>query len=106
MSESVETTLEEASRCPKCQNPGRIQGERQLTAGLGKLKVFVCENTRCQWYTTTWTVQVTSSGTIPPPSTSRQKQFRPQPDDDGRVLRGLQNQLNLETKPGAEVSRH
>lgn len=105
MSESVQTTLEEASRCPRCEVPGRFNGERPLRSGDGKVKVFLCENARCRWYNTTWTVQVNANGTIPPPLLTRDKQFRPLPKDGGNVVRGLERQLDLETGGGGEVSR-
>lgn len=108
MGEPVETTLEEASRCPRCKEPGRFNGEKALdradSAGA-KIKLFVCDNSRCKWHTTSWTVQVNANGTIPPPLLKRDKQFRKLPDDGGRTLRGLENQLSAETGKNAEIQR-
>lgn len=103
--ESVETTLEQASRCPRCKQPGRFDGERPMrSVRNAKLKQFMCENDRCKWYHTTWSVQVNADGTIPPPLLNRPKQFRALPDDGGRVLQALQAQLERETNGGGEIS--
>lgn len=86
MSESVETTWEEARRCPRCKNPG-VESEaegRRLTSAPGvtrgaQIHVIYCLNEHCRWYNTSWTVQTNPDGTIPPPTTNRQKFFRPLP---------------------------
>lgn len=105
MSEPTESTLEEASRCPRCKEPGKFDGERSLGAQSGatrgaKLKMFMCMNQRCRWYNTTWSVQVNADGTIPPALLNRPKQFTALPDDGGRVLRNLERQLEMETRGG------
>lgn len=105
MSEPTQTTLEEASRCPKCKEPGKYDGERMLQSARGKkIKIFRCENTRCRWYTTTWTVQVNADGTIPPALQHRPKQFTALPDEGGRMLQALDKQLEMETSGGGEIS--
>lgn len=104
MSESTGTTLEEASRCPKCQEPGKHVATKPLTSSSGKLLMFLCENKRCKWYSTEWPVQVNSNGTIPL-TLQRPKQFQPLPDDGGKTLEGLERQLQLETTKGAEINR-
>lgn len=103
MSESVQTTLEEAGRCPKCKEPGRHEGDRQLESARAKLKVFRCENARCKWHGETWIVQVNANGTIPPATLTRPKQFKPLEDDGGRTLRAVEKQLGLETGGGGEL---
>lgn len=107
MSGPIETTLEEASRCPKCEEPGRYAGERSLGphGRQGKAKIFECENNRCKWFGTTWIVQVGPDGTIPPPTTVRDKQFKELKDDPDKIRALYDRQLELETKPGAEISR-
>lgn len=113
--ESVQTTLEEASRCPRCTTPGKPAGQKLLgresfTKGAivksAKLLIFECVNERCKWYTTTWTVQVNSDGTIPPPSTARRKQFTALPSEmEKRIVEALNRQSEVEVKPGAEFHR-
>lgn len=106
MSGPAESTLEEASRCPRCEQAGKYVGERSLRdPRQGKLKVFSCENTRCKWYNTTWTIQVAPNGTIPPPTLEREKRFKKLPDDGGRTLETIERQLKAETKAGAELNR-
>jgi hypothetical protein len=104
MSEPVETTLEEASRCPRCENPGRYDGEKLSRSIRGaKIKTFTCENKRCRWYDTPWTVQVNSDGTIPPALLNRPKQFAALPDDKGRTVENLEAQLAAEQGRGTEL---
>ena len=98
------TTLEKASRCSKCDQPGRWTGDRNLETGSGKLKMFMCENSRCSWYNTEWPVQVASNGTIPI-TLRRPKSFAALPDDGGRTLEAIESQLGVETKAGAELNR-
>lgn len=106
MSESVETTLEEASRCPKCQNPGRYEGERVLESiRNAKTKIFGCHNERCKWYGQTWVVQVNANGTIPPATLRRPKQFAPLPGDGEKFVENLQRQIDLETGKGGEITK-
>jgi len=106
MSDSVQTTLEEASRCPRCEQPGEFAGERELkSVRNAKLKMFTCKNSRCKWFNTPWSVQVNANGTIPPALLNRPKQFRPLPNDGGRTLENLQRQLEIEKGSGGEVSR-
>ena len=99
-----DTTLEEAGRCPKCQDPGAFVGEQRLESVRGaKLKNFQCENARCKWHGERWVVQVNSDGSIPPATLQRPKQFTKLPDDGGKTLAGLEKQLGLETGGGGEV---
>lgn len=96
------TTLEQASRCARCDQPGRHTGDKSLESGSGKLKMFMCENERCPWYKTEWPVQVSSNGTIPM-TLRRPKRFSALPDDGGKTLEAIEKQLSLETKAGAEL---
>jgi hypothetical protein len=54
---------EEASRCPKCNEPGK--DTRQMGSVRGKAHILVCMNERCAWFNTSWVVQVRRDGTIP-----------------------------------------
>jgi hypothetical protein len=58
-----DTTLEEAKRCPRCQEPGL---EVVLTRTPdGTVHTYQCENERCRWHQERWLVQVRPDGTIP-----------------------------------------
>lgn len=73
-----DTTLEEARRCPECQEMGRSAGTRMAEAGnrrAGLLHIFRCENTRCKKHNRDWIVQIRADGTIPEPSLNREKSF-------------------------------
>lgn len=100
------TTLEDASRCPKCEQPGEFTGERVLESVRAKAKIFTCRNSRCAWFNVVCRiVQVNPDGTIPPATLQRPKQFQQLPDDGGRTLENLERQLNQETGKGAEINR-
>lgn len=106
MSEPIQTTLEEASRCPRCNSPTKFVGEKPIRtpSGEAKLKTFVCVNSRCVWYNDVAAiVQVNSNGSIPPPVTDREKFFPKLPGDGGRILENLEAQLRRETSGGGEV---
>lgn len=73
-----DTTLDEARRCPECQELGRANGTRPADPGnrrAGLLHLFRCENTRCRRTGRDWVVQVRPDGTIPEPTTNREKSF-------------------------------
>lgn len=60
-----DTTLEEARRCPRCKEPGRLLTVMPPREGPGKVNVYVCENTRCVSEDGRWIVQILPDGTIP-----------------------------------------
>jgi len=101
------TTLEEASRCSKCDNPGEYTGEQRLESVRGsKIKTFTCRNARCKWFNQVCAVvQVDVNGTIPPATLQRPKQFPKLPDDGGRTLSNLEQQVVQETSKGGEIRR-
>jgi hypothetical protein len=104
----VQTTLEEARRCPRCDEPGQKGEERALDRTSGatrgaRLFMFYCRNGRCRWYNTSWGVQVNPDGTVPPPTTSRDKFFRPLPDDGGRTAESLEEMQKLTEQAHAEI---
>ncbi len=77
----AEPTMEEARRCPRCEQPGTPAGTRPAPERwMGTLHVFKCENNRCIRFEGTWIVQVRPDGTIPAPSEHREKNF---PSYDG-----------------------
>ena len=57
-------TLEDAIRCPKCQENGK---EVKRTPGPkgSRIYVFHCQKETCKWFGTGWTVQVKADGTVP-----------------------------------------
>lgn len=71
MSESVQTTYEDATRCPKCGKPGDV---RKKTSAIGtglprgtQQHHIYCMNELCIWYNTCWFVQVNPDGSVPAP---------------------------------------
>lgn len=59
---------EEASRCPKCGQPG--EDVKQSSIRTGRLRggvnhVLHCKNERCKWFETGWSVSVGPNGEIP-----------------------------------------
>jgi hypothetical protein len=89
------TTLEEAKRCPKCEQPGEATGHVRpaprkpgITRGA-QLHQIMCRNSRCKWYNTAYYIQINPDGTIPEATLDRDKQFKALPDDGGRTERAL-----------------
>jgi len=116
----TDTTLDEARRCPKCQElaqkvaeqPAKTRnrdGTRRLGIEPGTmLHSFQCQNTRCRWYgQIVRVVQVNPDGSIPAPQIKREKEFPARPDMVAQVQESLARQLEAETsKEGtAEVRR-
>jgi hypothetical protein len=73
------TTFEEASKCPRCGQPGEKGAEIPAPPGRGvpagaKLLTIWCRNGNkafsedCRWFNTSWLVQVNPDGSVPPPS--------------------------------------
>jgi hypothetical protein len=69
-------TYEEAKRCPKCKQPGRLKSvenplvspEDRTRFGIqrgAKVETYVCINERCRWFETGWVVQLNPDGSIP-----------------------------------------
>lgn len=103
----TDTTLEEAKRCPKCNEPGEETGSKPLrtseTRGARLLDVF-CRNSRCSWYNTPWVIQVNPDGTVPPPNMNREKRFpKLDPVVGERVIGNLERQLEAEQRGDAEI---
>jgi hypothetical protein len=66
------------------------------------LHVFVCRNARCKWCDTTFFVQVNPDGTIPPPATHREKQFRALPAGLEKQMQTNLENLQLATEQKAK----
>jgi hypothetical protein len=76
MTDSVQTTFEEASRCPNCKQPGKDTkaipippGTPGVTKGA-KIHTIECQN--CDFGV--WLVQVDPDGSVPPPQDHTKKQ--------------------------------
>jgi len=102
------TTLEEAKRCPRCEEPGEhVAAEDRALRSIRGAKVIkiYCRNQRCKWYNTPWTIQVNSNGTIPLALLNRDKKFPKLPNRGNSVVENLTRQVELETKTGgAEIN--
>lgn len=71
-----DTTFDEARRCPECNELGQPAGVRAMeNRRQGQLHVFKCQNERCKKHDRDWIVQVRPDGTIPEPTTNREKNF-------------------------------
>jgi hypothetical protein len=79
MSDSVQTTFEEASRCPSCGQPGKDTKSIPIPLGTpgvtrgAKIHTIQCQN--CDFGV--WLVQVDPDGSVPPPQdhTKRPKMY-------------------------------
>lgn len=72
----AETLLEEAKRCPKCDQPGVENGSKPAPERhMGRLQMFKCLNNRCSRVDGIWIVQIRPDGTIPAPTMDREKNF-------------------------------
>ncbi|GAK61767.1 hypothetical protein U27_02596 [Candidatus Vecturithrix granuli] len=60
-------TIDEASRCYMCKEPGDLRITRPMP-DKSKLLTYYCTNNRCEWYDTPWNVSVRSDGTVPDPN--------------------------------------
>ena len=58
-----QTAYEEATRCPRCKHPGKVTAIKP--APNGTAHVVDCQTATCEWYDTSWVVQVRPDGTIP-----------------------------------------
>ena len=68
MAESVQTTLEEAGRCPTCNSAGVVSATivaPGMPAGT-KLLTYMCKSALCPDSGGVWLVQVNPDGSIPP----------------------------------------
>lgn len=68
-------TIEEASRCPKCSEPGDHVNSTPATKGA-VVRNYYCRNARCNWFNTSWIVQVNADGSVPERK-SGEKDFAP-----------------------------
>jgi hypothetical protein len=61
-----DTTYEEAKRCPRCEQPGKVMGIHMNHPRPGaKVETYECVNELCVTYKQRWLVQINFDGTIP-----------------------------------------
>jgi len=112
--QGVQSTYEEATRCPKCKVPGQVTSKTPARGDARPgttVHMVYCRNDQCQWFDTNWVVQVNPDGSVPPPQNhgAHNKNYPMSravvPDEDQRVVDSIRKQLEAETKPGSEVRR-
>lgn len=110
----TETTFEEATRCPKCKQPGEVVStkkvtDRDLKMGKATANTVMCHNPVCTWVNTNWVVQVNPDGSIPTTDYSKHENKRfPNRGAavEQRVLDAVAKQLAQETQQGGgEIRR-
>ena len=107
----ADTTIDEASRCPRCKIPGEqvsdtpVKGST-LAPGTRVLLLY-CRNDACRWYNTAWPVQVRPDGTVPIVEHNKNDKTYPGMMSDAesaRIANAVSRQYQAETQPGgAEV---
>lgn len=76
----MSASWEDARRCPSDGSPGEIVNQQMAKRDSGappgtKLVTLICKNTRCEFHETPFVVGINPDGTIPDPTTTREKQF-------------------------------
>lgn len=93
----MDTTIDEARRCPKCQELGKKTGEASGANRGSRELTYTCVNERCKWFEQTCSVvTVRADGSIPDPNRQRTKQFMPVPDRTEQVQAMLDAQIEAE----------
>jgi hypothetical protein len=107
----TETTWEKATRCPKCEQPGKdnrvvatLRGVQDVPNGA-QIHEVKCMNERCEWFDTAWMVQRNPDGSVPPPTdhTGKPKKYIGFEGHDQRardIRRALEHEKRLATQPG------
>jgi hypothetical protein len=114
MAETEAPTYEQATRCPKCEQPGEVTGKRPVEASLRDgirigtmLHTVYCRNERCTWNDTCWFVQVNPDGTVPAAKDHRGKPKKyenfPTDEQTKRVVDAVQRQLDAEMSGEGEI---
>jgi hypothetical protein len=109
MTESVESTYEEATRCPKCRKPGEVTrkdktGKQSRLPKGTMVHTVYCRNQICPWLDTCWLVQVNKDGTVPPPTNHKgqakiypTERFKDHDEMAKRVVDALHQELDRST---------
>lgn len=100
----MDTTLDEARRCPKCNELGIKHGEK-YSRDRSKEVTYRCMNERCRWYGQTCRViTVRPDGTIPEARKHHIKSFPVMgPDRTEQVQNALDRQRDIELGRGGEI---
>ena len=97
---SDETTLEEATRCYKCQQVGEVQVKARNRDGSKSLLVK-CRNSRCVLNgEVVRLIDTHPDGSIPTPKMHRDKMYPARPDRTEDVRAMIDRQLLTETQKG------
>lgn len=100
----MDTTIDEARRCSKCGELGRESNVRSLPRNAREV-AYQCQNSRCRWYGQICSVvTIRADGSIPDPTTNRQKFFtKPAVDRTAQVQEMLDRQLQAERGRDNEI---
>jgi hypothetical protein len=100
-------TFEEARACPKCAVPGTVGKSKSIPRTRDQLITITCQNPRCKWYNTNWTVQRRADGTVPDPDPRGHIKEYQATTASGLVVSNMQNLQDLleaqRRKGGAEI---
>jgi hypothetical protein len=111
----ADTSYEEATRCPKCGNPGDVVKKEAAPAGANlprgtQIHTVYCRHPLCPWYNTCWLVQVNSDGSVPPPqnhtfSPKLYHGFEGHDEEAARIVASLRatQQLSLQPDKHGEI---
>lgn len=92
-----EVRLEDAQRCPKCEQVGELNIKRKNRDGSKSFEV-TCHNDRCSWFNTKWVIDTNPDGSVPEPKLNRRKAYPEIPDRTEDVQRAVDAQLRVETQ--------
>lgn len=95
-------TFEEASRCPKCDRPGKEVACKPGARRGVMVHVIECVTELCKWHGERWFVQVNDDGSIPKAySQIGKKQYQTiSKESETRINEAIQSQLDAETRKG------
>lgn len=92
-----EIRLEDAQRCPKCEQVGELHPKTRNRDGSKSFEA-TCRNEKCPWYNTKWVIDTNPDGSVPEPKLKRRKAYPDMPDRTEDVQHMIDQQLVVETK--------
>ena len=99
------TTWDEASRCPKCNQPMKEVHSSPAVNGEGTVSVLECGNKVCIWLGETKLVQRLANGEVP--IREAEKEFQPLTEGaKARARASIENVRELETRAQKEIRWH
>jgi hypothetical protein len=105
--DSMSSTWDEASKCPRDGGYTGIVVSRKPVRGGGQLVTLECPETNCEFNATGWIVQIRPDNTIPDKLdlSTRETQYKNTMTETQKqtVRDALARQVELEQKPGYEV---